>query len=329
VSGSACLGKRGRLLSPNRSIDLTATAYHVPVLARLVREWAAGARRAVDATAGGGGHAVLLRAAGAEVLAIDRDAAALAAARDTLGRDGISYLVAPFGSPEALAAVVAFQPDRILADLGVSSHQLDDTGRGFTFRPGAPLDMRMTPGSGASAADLLNSWPEPRLAAAFALDADEPRSRALARAIVRRRTHAPFRTSDDLVNAIREVLGPRSGPPDFARLFQAVRVAVNDEREQLTRALPAFRDALVPGGRLGVIAYHSGEDRVVKQAFRDWARSCICPPRQPVCTCRGRSLGVVLTRKAVVPDALEIAVNPRARSARFRAFATAGPGHGA
>jgi 16S rRNA (cytosine1402-N4)-methyltransferase len=329
VSGSACLGKRGRLLSPDRSSDLTATAYHVPVLARVVREWAAGARRAVDATAGGGGHAALLRATGAQVLAIDRDAAALAAARDTLGRDAISYLVAPFGSPEALAAVAAFRPDRILVDLGVSSHQLDDASRGFTFRPGALLDMRMTPGTGASAADVLNSWPEPRLAAAFALDADEPRSRALARAIVRRRTHAPFRTSDDLVNAIREVLGPRSGPPDFARLFQAVRIAVNDEREQLTRALPAFRDALVPGGRLGVIAYHSGEDRVVKQAFRDWARSCICPPRQPVCTCRGRALGVVLTRKAVMPDAQEVAGNPRARSARFRAFATTEAEHGA
>ncbi len=320
---------RGRPVSPNRSVDLTATAFHVPVLARVVREWAAGGRRAVDATTGGGGHAALLRAAGAEVLAIDRDPDALAAAREALGPDGFTYLAAPFGSPEALAAVAAFRPDRVLADLGVSSHQLDEAGRGFTFRPGAPLDMRMTLGRGASAADILNSWPEPRLTDAFAVDADEPRARALARAIVRRRFHAAFRTSDDLVNAIREVLGRRSGPADFARLFQAVRIAVNDEREQLTLALPAFRDALDPGGRLGVIAYHSGEDRVVKQAFRDWARTCICPPRQPVCTCRDRALGIVLTRKAVVSDADEIFVNPRARSARFRAFATAEAGHGA
>ena len=320
---------RGRPFSPNRSVDLTATAFHVPVLARVVREWAAGVRRAVDATAGGGGHAALLRAAGAEVLAIDRDPDALAAAREALGRDGFTYLAAPFGSPEALAAVATFRPDHIFADLGVSSHQLDDIGRGFTFRTGAPLDMRMTPGRGASAADLLNSWPEPRLTAAFAVDADEPRARALARAIVRRRTHAPFRDSDDLVKAIREVLGSRSGPADFARLFQAVRIAVNDEHEQLTQALPAFRDALVPGGRLGVIAYHSGEDRVVKQAFREWGRTCICPPRQPVCTCRGRALGIVLTKKAVVPDADEVFVNPRARSARFRAFATPEAGHGA
>jgi 16S rRNA (cytosine1402-N4)-methyltransferase len=141
--------------------------------------------------------------------------------------------------------------------------------------------------------------------------------------VVRRRRRAAFTTSDDFVNAIREVLGPRSGPGDFARLFQAVRIAVNDELEQLARALPALRDALVPGGRLGVISYHSGEDRLVKQTLRDWARACICPPRQPVCTCRGRPLGALLTKKAVTPDADEIAANVRARSARFRAFANA------
>lgn len=329
MSGSACFGKRGRLFSPNRSAHLTATAYHVPVLAHVVRDWAAGARRAVDATAGGGGHAALLRAAGAQVLAIDRDPDALAVARVALGTEGMTFLEAPFGSATALTAVTAFRPDRILLDLGVSSHQLDDVGRGFTFRPGAPLDMRMTPEQGPSAADILNTWPDTRLAQSFAADADEPRARALARAIVRRREHAPFRTSDDLVNAIREVLGARSGPPDFARLFQAVRIAVNDEREQLTVALPAFRDALCREGRLGVIAYHSGEDRIVKQAFREWARDCVCPPRQPVCTCRGRALGVVLTKKAVLPDASELAANPRARSARFRSFVIAGSDHGA
>lgn len=299
--------------------------HHEPVLARAVREWATGATRAVDATVGGGGHAALLRAAGASVLAIDRDPAALAAARARLGESGVTYRLAAFGSPEAAAAAAAFRPDRVLLDLGVSSPQLDDAGRGFTFRPGAPLDMRMSPGQGASAADYLNSASADRLAAAFALGADEPppRARRLARAIVRRRLRGPFRTSDDLVNAIREVLGPRAGPPEFARLFQAVRIAVNDERGELERALPEFRDALLPGGRLGVITYHSGEDRVVKQTFREWARTCICPPRQPVCTCRGRALGLVLTRKAITADADEVAANPRARSARFRVFQTA------
>jgi 16S rRNA (cytosine1402-N4)-methyltransferase len=292
-------------------------------MAGAVRDWAAGGARAVDATAGGGGHAELLRAAGARVLAIDRDPAALAAARARLGDTGVTYLRAAFGSPEATAAVAEFRPDRVLLDLGVSSPQLDDAARGFTFRPGAPLDMRMTPGEGASAADVLNSASADQLGEAFARGADEPRARALARAIVRRRLRAPFRTSDDLVNAIREVLGPRAGPADFARLFQAVRIAVNDERGELERALPLFRDALVPGGRLGVITYHSGEDRIVKQAFRDWARDCICPPRQPVCTCRGRSLGVVLTKKALTADPDEVAGNPRARSAHFRVFQAA------
>ena len=305
-----------------------ATTFHQPVLADAVRAWAAGARRAVDATVGGGGHAEQLRAAGAELLALDRDPEALAAARRRLGDADIAYLAAPFASPEAFAAVRAFRPDRILLDLGVSSHQLDDAARGFTFRPGAPLDMRMTPARGPSAADVLNSWPEARLAAAFADDADEPRARTLARVVVRRRARGPFLVSDDLVNAIREVRGARAGPADFARLFQAIRIAVNDERVQLADALPAFRDALVPGGRLGVITYHSGEDRAVKQAFREWARACICPPRQPVCTCRGQPLGTVLTKKGMTPSPEELAANPRSRSAKFRAFATNEVPHG-
>jgi 16S rRNA (cytosine1402-N4)-methyltransferase len=137
---------------------------------------------------------------------------------------------------------------------------------------------------------------------------------------VRRRARAPFATSDDFVKAIREALGARSRTPDFARLFQALRIVVNRELEQLEHALPALRESLVPAGRLGVISYHSGEDRLVKHTFREWARACICPPRQPVCTCRGRPLGRVLTPRAVRPSPAEVAANPRARSARFRAF---------
>ncbi len=303
----------------------TATGtYHVPVLADAVRAWAAGGRRAVDATVGGGGHAALLRAAGLEVLAVDRDPEAIAAARARLGEEGMRYVAGPFGSAAVLEAVRAFRPDRILLDLGVSSHQLDRDARGFTFRPGAPLDMRMTPGQGATAADLLNTWSAERLADLFAELADEPRARRLARAVVRRRARAPFAASDDFVNAIREALGSRSGPADFARLFQALRIAVNAELEQLALALPALRAALVPGGRLAVIAYHSGEDRIVKHAFRDWSRACVCPPRQPVCTCRGRPLGRVLTPRPLRPDAAEVRANPRARSARLRAFEVAG-----
>jgi len=140
---------------------------------------------------------------------------------------------------------------------------------------------------------------------------------------VRRRLNAPFAISDDFVNAIRRVLGPRSGASDFARLFQALRIAVNEELDTLAAALPQLRDALEPGGKFGIITYHSGEDRIVKNAFREWARDCICPPRQPVCTCRGRALGRVLTKKPIVPDPQEVAANPRARSAQFRVFEVA------
>ena len=291
-----------------------------------MRAWAEGGRRAVDATVGGGGHAALLRGAGAEVLAVDRDPDAIAAARTALGEEGIRYSTGPFGSGKVLGTIATFRPDRILLDLGVSSHQLDTDERGFTFRPGASLDMRMAAGRGVTAADILNTWPAERLADAFRDLADEPRARRLARAIVKRRATRPFATSDDLVNAIREARGPRAGPRDFARLFQVLRIVVNQELEQLELALPALRAALAPGGRLAVITYHSGEDRIVKHAFRDWGRACVCPPGQPVCTCRGRPLGRVLTKRPIRPDPAELRDNPRARSASLRAFEVASDG---
>ena len=305
-------------------------AYHVPVLAAAVRTWADGGARAVDGTLGGGGHAVILQGLGIRVLGIDRDPDALAAARERLGTEGIEYLEGSFAQPAILQAIQSFTPDRILLDLGVSSHQIDSAKRGFTFRPGAPLDMRMggrgtgDGRAGITARDVLNSWPEERLTSVFADYGDERRARALAREVIRRRLREPFIISDDFVNAIRAVLGPRSGPPDFARLFQALRIAVNDELGALETALPRLRDALVPGGRIGVITYHSGEDRIVKHAFREWGRDCVCPPRQPVCNCRGRALGRVLTKKPIVPEASEISDNPRARSAQFRVFETIG-----
>jgi 16S rRNA (cytosine1402-N4)-methyltransferase len=229
------------------------------------------------------------------------------------------YLLARYDDEAALAAAAGFRPEMVLLDLGVSSHQLDESDRGFTFRPGAPLDMRMG-ATGPSGADLLNQADESALERIFADFGDERHARRLAREIVRRRGRHRFSTSDDLVNAIRAILGPRAGPGDFARLFQAVRIAVNRELEGLERALPALRDALVPGGRLAVITYHSGEDRLVKHAFREWARACVCPPKQPVCTCRGQPLGRVEPRKPIVPDPAEIEANPRARSAHLRIF---------
>jgi 16S rRNA (cytosine1402-N4)-methyltransferase len=296
--------------------------YHQPVLLAPLLAAVGRPARAVDATLGDGGHAAALRRLGSEVLGIDRDPDAIRLARARLGEGGVHYCQAPYASPEALAAVQRFRPDLVLLDLGVSSRQLDEDARGFSFRPGAPLDMRMAR-EGPDAAALLNHADEAELARIFAEYGDEPKARRLAREIVHRRRHRPFAVSDDLVNAIRAVLGPRAGPGEFARLFQAVRIAVNDELAGLALALPEFRDALMPGGVLAIISYHSGEDRLVKHAFQEWSRSCVCPPRQPVCTCRGRALGRMEPRKPIVPDEAEIAVNPRARSARLRLFRTA------
>jgi 16S rRNA (cytosine1402-N4)-methyltransferase len=298
------------------------SAYHTPVLAAELAELARGVTRMVDGTLGGGGHAAHFLAAGAQLLGIDRDPEALREARGRLGESGVRYLEAAYASDVALAAIDEFRPDFILLDLGVSSHQLDEEARGFTFRPGSPLDMRMG-ASGPTAAAVLNESGQETLRAIFAEYGDERRAGRLAREIVRRRTREPFSTSDHLVNAIRAVLGARAGPADFARLFQAVRIAVNDELGGLARALPRMRDALVPGGRLAVISYHSGEDRIVKHQFRDWAASCVCPPGLPVCTCRGRPLGRLDPRRPIRASTDETVHNPRARSATLRIFRTA------
>jgi 16S rRNA (cytosine1402-N4)-methyltransferase len=295
------------------------STYHIPVFLEQVRQAARGSRRAVDATLGDGGHAAALLSNGAEVLGIDRDPEAIVLSRQRLGDAGIQYLHAAYASPEALAAVRRFEPDFILLDLGVSSRQLDEAHRGFTFRPGAPLGMSMED-AGESAADLLNHADEAELERIFRDFGDERRARRLAAEILRRRERHPFAISDDLVNAIRAVLGSKTGPPEFARLFQAVRIAVNQELEQLAGALPAFREALKPGGRMSIITYHSGEDRLVKHSFREWASSCVCPPGLPVCTCRGHPLGRVEPRRPLLPDEQELTVNPRARSAKLRTF---------
>ncbi len=295
------------------------TSYHTPVLIDPVLDRARGARRVVDATLGHGGHAEGFARGGAEILGIDRDPDAIATARARLGEARVTYLQAPYASDDALAAVAGFRPDFVLLDLGVSSRQLDDASRGFTFRPGAPLDMRMGPDA-PTAAEWLAGAGEEEVAQALHDFGDEPRARRMAAEIVRRRERSPFLTSDDLVNAIRAVLGARSGPGDFARLFQAVRIAVNDELPGLARALPAFRDALVDGGTLAVISYHSGEDRLVKGAFRGWSVACVCPPGLPQCVCGHVSLGEAEPRRAIVPSAEEVAANPRSRSAKLRFF---------
>jgi 16S rRNA (cytosine1402-N4)-methyltransferase len=284
----------------------------------------------VDGTVGGGGHAeaILERSAPDGLLiALDVDAEALAAAGERL---------APFGerarlvraSFRRLASVLREQGvsevDGVLLDLGVSSHQLDTAARGFRFgadtAPDTPLDMRMDPTHGPTAADLLRSASAEELEDWFRRHADLPGARRLARAIVaaRDRDAAP-ETAADLLAIVREarVGGGRRHHPGTL-VFQALRIAVNDELGALDEGLDAAIAALRPGGRLAVIAYHSAEDRIVKNRLRDEARGCICPPEVPRCICGRKPRLRLLTRRPVTASDAEVRVNPRARSARLR-----------
>ncbi len=298
------------------------SAWHAPVLVGAVCDALAACPRILDGTLGGGGHSEALLQRGHQVTGIDRDDAALGEARNRLAAfEATGQFEAVAGNHDAIDTIAALTGrtwDGILLDLGVSSRQLDDDARGFSFREGVVLDMRMDPRQAMTAADWLNESEEAVLAATFKEAGDEPKARRLAREIVHRRERKPFAVSDDLVGAIRAVLGSRSGPGEFARLFQAVRIAVNDELGGLSRGLVALRERLAPGGLLAVIAYHSGEDRVVKHLFREWSTACTCPPRHPICTCGGVALGTSVTRKPVLAGAEEIAMNPRARSAHLR-----------
>ncbi len=306
-----------------------SSAFHAPVLVAEVTSFLRDAKCVLDGTLGGGGHSLALLEAGvSEIIGLDRDPEAVAEAGARLSDFAVagrfSVYQSNFVDAPRIHALDGVAIDGVLLDLGISSHQVDDESRGFSFRPGAPLDMRMGAGDDGSepmtAADFLNTSDRETLADAFRSYGDERHARRLASEVIRRRETRPMTTSDDFVGAIRAVLGPRSGAPDFARLFQAIRIAVNDELSSLERALPALRDRLLPGGVFVVIAYHSGEDRIVKNAFRDWSAACVCPPGQPVCTCRGRPLGTTLTRRPVVPSESETISNPRARSARLRAW---------
>jgi len=301
--------------------------FHDPVLSREVMEFTAPSGDGIylDGTVGGGGHAAILltECASCSVIAVDRDPDALEVAKATLAPFGtrVRFIRARFD--EALAAADLSEPlAGVLLDLGVSSHQLDSDRRGFAFRAGVELDMRMdaTQADEPSAAQLLNSASEEGLARIFHEYGEEPRSRALARATVARRASTPFRTSDDLVAVLYGTLGRAPKAKEKARIFQAVRIAVNEELVCLERGLTEFREAMALNARIVVISYHSLEDRLVKNAFRDWSRSCVCPPGMPLCTCRGEPLGSVLTRKAVRPNEIEVRRNPRARSARLRAW---------
>ncbi len=278
---------------------------HEPVMAAEVVELLGGRSPVVDMTVGAGGHAAaLLEAGAAAVLGVDRDPDALEVARERLARygDRVRLLKARFSEVDEDA--VGGEAGGVLFDLGVSSMQLDRPERGFSFRQDGPLDMRMDPTEGPSAADLVNGLPEKQLADLIFRLGDEPRSRRIAAAIVRRR---PITTTDQLAGIVVSAVGKRPGGPHPARrTFQALRLAVNRELEELTAALPHAAGLLGPGGRVVVLSYHSLEDGTVKRAFRDDDRL------------------IVLTKKPLVPGAEERERNPRARSAKLRAAERSG-----
>ena len=304
------------------------TFQHTPVMPDEVLRWLRPECGGVflDATVGGAGHAIRLLEAGSavRVIGIDQDAEAIEAARRKLASAGERVKLIRANFRDVARPGFAAEMDGLagaLMDLGVSSHQIDRQERGFSFRPGTPLRMRMDERAREtrSAAELLNRADERELGRVFR-DGEERRWRTLSREVVRRRKIRPFSTSDDLVAALSAVLGRSAQEKQKARLFQALRIAVNDELAALSEGLEGIRGRLAPGGRLAVLSYHSLEDRLVKDAFRNWSADCRCPPGLPECRCRGRSLGRTLTRRPLRPSAEEVAGNPRARSARLRVW---------
>jgi len=305
--------------------------YHDPVMVEEILEVLEDAKDGtiLDGTLGGGGHteAMLTRWPRCRILGVDRDPEAIEAARSRLEPFGERVRILEMRFDRAMddAQIRSKGLEGALLDLGVSSRQLDADRRGFAFRRGLPLDMRMGGETEEeTAADLLNREEETELARVFREYGEEPRARKLAREVVKRRKNQPFQTSDDLVAALSGAMGRGPSTREKARVFQALRIRVNQELPVLSQVLPLIREALTPGGTLAVLSYHSLEDRTVKHAFREWSADCICPPGLPICACRGASLGNLVFRGARRPSALEVEGNPRARSALLRAWRKAG-----
>ncbi|HZU12566.1 MAG TPA: 16S rRNA (cytosine(1402)-N(4))-methyltransferase RsmH [Chloroflexota bacterium] len=278
--------------------------------------------RYIDATLGGGGHAesVLdMSSPTGRLLGIDADPQALEAASARLARFGDRVVVAEayFDVLEALAQDAGFAgADAVFFDLGVSSPQLDTPERGFSFQSDAPLDMRMGPGAGTTAADLVNDLPANELQRIFREYGEERYAGRIANAIVRRRPIASTRELADLV--VHATPRSRERIHPATRVFQALRIAVNDELVRLGQALPQAVHVACTGGRIAVITFHSLEDRIVKRFFRQEARGCICPPTVPVCVCGRVPTLRTLTPRPITASSAEIAANPRARSAKLR-----------
>lgn len=280
----------------------------------------------VDGTLGGGGHAEAIlevTSPNGRLIGFDRDPAAIIAAQHRLARfkHRVTYVNDSFSQISAHVKRLGIFTgvDAVLLDLGFSSAQLEDPARGFSFQSQGALDLRYDSSGGVSAAELLQTSSQAELERIFVQYGEEPRARALAKAIVETRRLHPFHTTADLMSVVERVKGRgRRSLHPATLVWQALRIAVNNEFEELSSGLASAWQVLVPNGRLAVISFHSGEDRIVKQWFREKSKACHCPPSSPVCRCGGKPEARIVTRRPIVPSLREAARNPRARSAKLR-----------
>ena len=298
---------------------------HIPVLLQPCLEGLAidPAGIYLDGTAGGAGHSreIAKRLTTGRLIALDQDPDAVAIAAERLKGLPAQVVRANFRqAAEVLDSLNIPAINGALLDLGVSSHQLDEAGRGFSYHADAPLDMRMSQ-QGPTAADLVNTLPREELACILREYGEEPYAWQIAGKIVREREQAPVRTTLQLAELIASAMPPaqrRKHKNPARRSFQALRIAVNGELDALNEGLEAIFSRLAPGGRLCVVTFHSLEDRLVKNKFRRWAQRCTCPPEQPVCTCGGVPKATLITRHPIEADDRELAENRRSRSAKLR-----------
>ena len=280
----------------------------------------------VDGTMGGGGHSLEIakRLTTGRLICIDQDPNAHEAAGKRLAeyKDRITFVRDNFGNiADILDSLGIEKIDGMLLDIGVSSHQLDEAERGFSYQQDAPLDMRMNPDRPFSAYDVVNGYDEDELDRVIFTYGEERWARRIAQFIVKERENKPIETTGELVDIIKKAVpkgARKDGPHPAKRTFQAIRIEVNGELEVLQRAIDDVAARLAVGGRLCIITFHSLDDRIVKEAFRKQENPCICPPQFPVCVCGKKPLGRVITRKPILPSKEELEENPRSRSAKLR-----------
>jgi len=310
------------ILSPQNPSE---QAWHIPVMVNEVLGFIKPKNNTVilDATLGYGGHSkeILSRFKNIRLIGIDQDIDAIKSAEDNLKayKDRIELVNDNFNNIRKIIESRNIKLCFALFDLGVSSYQIDNPERGFSFQSDSILDMRMNRSSPITAEDLINSLDKNELEQVILEYGEERHYKRIASAIINKR---PVHTTRELSNIIRMAI-PKTTPinttKSIARVFQAIRIKVNDELNSLKKALSDTIDLLVPGGRIVVISYHSLEDRIVKDRFRESAKGCICPPKQPICTCTHEKKLTIITKKPLTPTGQEISENPRSRSAKLRA----------